>query len=310
MKQILVSGVVNYPTLEHGYDLTSIAKGAIGAFKLNDTVDLLNGSAPADKNFQIVLGRGANVAPFIIPEVDVKTLSVVKMIPSAGNEFGVSIACPGHTTPVNTPTSYTFVLIKRGTVFNERNKWTFDVTVAPNKTITAANMAFEFNKIINAEIENIGLTSAYTEAGGLVTLKSTTNDFDIQFVSGFTNTLSEITGSTALSSNKIKHLVPAVGDKAYVEDLVQRCIAGKGIKYLGDDGKEIYPGYPEAIADVNYVVYTLRFAVPRASAKQRDEVVYQTVHIAVPVTVENATSKWDVILGLTAPAAAANLDED
>ena len=83
--------------------------------------------------------------------------------------------------------------------------------------------------------------------------------------------------------------------------MASRCAAGKGFNYTGEDGKEIYPGYPEVVSEDQYVLYTLRFAVPRASAKQRDEVVYQIVHIAVPVGAAAITT-LDTIFGLSAAA--------
>ena len=311
MKQILVGGNVDYPTTPtNGYDLTSLTKGAIAAFKLNDTVDLIDGTAPIDKNFQLVLGRGSNVAPFIIPEIDVKSLSVVKSTYSAGNPFSAAFVCPGHTTAVDTPTSYTFVLIKRGTVFNERNKWTFDVTVAPKKTMTAKDMCKNFYNIIDAEIENIGLTNVYKNDDGTLTITSATNDFDIQFVNSLNISLTEISGTTSISAGKIKHYSPAINDKAYVKDLVQRCVAGKGIKYLGEDGKEIYPGYPESVDADSYVIYTLRFAVPRVAAKQRDEVVYQTVHLAIPTAKTAVIGKWDIMFGLASPVASTSVEDE
>ena len=51
----------------------------------------------------------------------------------------------------------------------------------------------------------------------------------------------------------------------------------------------------------SYVLYTLRFAVPRVAAKQRDEVVYQIVHLAVPVG-SASIATLDVILGLAEPS--------
>ena len=89
---------------------------------------------------------------------------------------------------------------------------------------------------------------------------------------------------------------PAIGDKAYVEDLASRCAAGKGFTDVYADGDSIYPGYPEAVENTTYNIYTLRFAVGRDSAKTRDERVSQIVHIAVPVGATSA-STIDTVLG-------------
>ena len=60
----------------------------------------------------------------------------------------------------------------------------------------------------------------------------------------------------------------------------------------------MYPGYPEAVADTTYTLYTLRFKVGRSAAKQRDEQVYQIVHIAVPSDASDLISSLDTILGV------------
>ena len=46
-------------------------------------------------------------------------------------------------------------------------------------------------------------------------------------------------------------------------------------------------------------MYTLRFAVPRVGAKQRDEVVWQTVHLVMPSDATQATT-IEYVLGVTA----------
>ena len=106
----------------------------------------------------------------------------------------------------------------------------------------------------------------------------------------------------------VTHGKKAVCDKAYIQDLASRCAAGKGFNYAADDGKELYPDYPEVVADDQYVLYSLRFAVPRVASKQRDEVVYQLVHIAVPVG-SDAITTLDTIFGLSAAAVAASETE-
>ena len=50
-------------------------------------------------------------------------------------------------------------------------------------------------------------------------------------------------------------------------------------------------------------MYTLRFKVGRSAAKQRDEQVYQIVHIAVPSSATTLIGNIDTILGVgTTPA--------
>ena len=85
--------------------------------------------------------------------------------------------------------------------------------------------------------------------------------------------------------------------------MASRCAAGKGFNYTAEDAHEMYPGYPEAVADTTYTLYTLRFKVGRSAAKQRDEQVYQIVHIAVPSSATTLIGNIDTILGVgTTPA--------
>ena len=87
----------------------------------------------------------------------------------------------------------------------------------------------------------------------------------------------------------------ADSDVAYIKDLASQCAAGKGFDYVEGDGKEIYPGYPEALDGTTYNIYTLRFQVGRKSAKTRDEKVWQLVHIAVPTDATCKSSLEDIL---------------
>ena len=58
-----------------------------------------------------------------------------------------------------------------------------------------------------------------------------------------------------------------------------------------DVGKNFakHPGYPEAVADGYYAMYTLRFANKRAASSQVSDNVYQLLHVVFPVeTVESS----------------------
>ena len=77
MKQLLI---VSNSTLNGGAakptDLSGMAKGAIGFFQLDKLSAWLD-AAPTN-NFGIALGGGSDALPFIIPEVDIKSLQVQK----------------------------------------------------------------------------------------------------------------------------------------------------------------------------------------------------------------------------------------
>ena len=284
MKQLLISQKKAYATsTAKSTDLTTVPEGTVAMFDLK-TGNLLTNAAKATGNFSIVVGRGTDKMPFMFPEVDLKTLEVTKATYADGAVFTAKITVP---TPEK-GNHYTVVVTKKGTVFNERNNWTF-TTVAT--TTTAADVAKKIAAQINGNKYQIGVSASYN--GGAITITALEKGKDY-----------EVLGADALlgvAPTEVTNGKKAVCDKAYIQDLASRCAAGKGFNYAADDGKDIYPGYPEVVDESQYVLYTLRFAVPRVSAKQRDEVVYQIVYLAVPVG-SASIATLDVILGLAEPS--------
>ena len=159
-------------------------------------------------------------------------------------------------------------------------------------TTTAADVAKKIVSQINGNKYNLGVEASNTGGAITITALEAGKDFEVLGADELSN----------VAPTEVTHGKKAELDKADIQDLASRCAAGKGFNYTGDDGKEIYPGYPEVVDEEQYTLYTLRFAVPRVSAKQRDEVVYQTVHIAVPVGA-TAITTLDTIFGLSAAAA-------
>ena len=285
MKQLFICKKNAYATSNaKATDLTTVPEGTIALFSLKDGTLL---TAAPTSNFSIVVGRATGKMPLMFPEVDVKSLQVTKASYEAAKTFTAKITVP---TPEK-GSHYTVVVIKKGTVFNERSNWTF-TTMATSTT--AADVAKQIVNQINGNKYNLGVEASNT--GGAITITALEAGKDF-----------EVLGADSLSGvvpTEVTHGKKAELDKADIQDLASRCAAGKGFNYTGEDGKEIYPGYPEVVSEDQYTLYTLRFAVPRVSAKQRDEVVYQIVHIALPVGAEAITT-LDTIFGLSAAAAAA-----
>lgn len=282
MKQLFICKKTAYATsTAKATDLTTVPEGTIALFSLKDGTLL---TAAPTSNFSIVVGRVTGKMPLMFPEVDVKSLQVTKASYEAAKKFTAKITIP---TPEK-GSHYTVVVVKRGTVFNERSNWTF-TTMAT--TTTAADVAKQIVSQINGNKYNLGVEASNT--GGAITITALEAGKDFEVLGA--DSLSDV------SPTEVTHGKKAELDKADVQDLASRCAAGKGFNYTGEDGKEIYPGYPEVVSEDQYTLYTLRFAVPRVSAKQRDEVVYQTVHIAVPVGAAAITT-LDTVLGLSAAA--------
>ena len=272
MKQLLI--VKSSAALNGGAaapkDLSGMTEGAIGFFALNDYTAWL--SAAATTNFGIALGGGSNKPAFVIPEVDVNTLQVTKSVYAAGTPYAASITIPSGTGGKN----YTLVLVKLGTGINgERNKWTQSVHVPVGQTMSAADIAKKLRDGFQAMVDagSIDVTVGGTNAA--VTITGEVGD-------GWKLVPSDdLYGTTVTETTKG---VKTVGDKAYVQDLARQCAAGKGFTNTDLESQHIYPGYPEAVEDVHYTIFNLRFATKRDSSHQRDEQVWQYVHIAVPET--------------------------
>lgn len=258
-------------------DLTTVPEGTVALFSLSDGSLL---SAAPTSNFSIVVGRKSGKMPLMFPEVDVKTLAVTKASYQAGKTFTAKITVPTPTKGEH----YTVVVVKRGTVFNERSNWTF-TTMATSTT--AADVAKQITAQINGNKYRLGVSATYT--GGAITITATEEGKDYEVMGA--------DGLMGVAPTDVTHGQKAELDKADIQDLASRCAAGKGFNDVYQDGDSIYPGYPEVVDEDQYVLYTLRFAIPRAYSKQRDEVVYQLVHLAVPVG-SGAISTLDTIFGL------------
>lgn len=280
MKQLFICQKKAYATEVAKFtDLTTVPEGTVALFSLADGSLL---SAAPTTNFSIVVGRKPGKMPLMFPEVDVKTLQVTKATYEAGKTFTAKITVP---TPEK-GTHYTVVVTKKGTVFNERNNWTF-TTLAT--TTTAADVAKQITAQINGNKYQLGVSATYN--GGAITITATEAGKDYEVLGA--------DGLMGVAPTDVTHGKKAELDKADIQDLASRCAAGKGFNLAADDGKDIYPGYPEVVDEDQYVLYTLRFAVPRVASKQRDEVVYQLVHLAVPVG-SAAITTLDTIFGTSA----------
>lgn len=267
MKQLIIGKNVDYAGSAKGFDLTTVPEGAIAIFTPSDggivSLPIANSRVGS---VAIACGRGDNKMPIYIPDVDVKTLTVTKSEYQAGKKFTATITVPTTEKGME----YTVIIAKVGTVFNERNKWSFDALA---KSDVAADVAKEIEKKINANKENLGVTAEATGGNIVITATEAGPDYEVIGAEGL----------MGIAPTSVTHGVKAILDKAFVQDLASRCAAGKGFNDTYSDGDSIYPGYPEVIDADQYVMWTLRFAVPRLAAKQRDEVVYQRVHIVVPV---------------------------
>lgn len=271
MKQLLI---VNSSTTVNdkapaAYD--TLAAGEIAFFQvLNGVSTQMSAGDIANGNFGIALGRPNGQVPFMIPEVDVKTLTYTKAAYDAGKAFKRKFTFP---TPV-VGTEYTILFVKKGTVPHERNTWHCSIVAG---TATASTEAAAFKAVIEDRLGDKFTVSVAT-AAITITGKNVGEQWDAKLLDG-------LAGVSFAGSTDFVDAAPAVGDAAYVKELASKCAAGKGFTDTYEDGATTIPGYPEAVEPSGqYTIFTLRFAVPRVAAKTRDEVVNQVVHIACTST--------------------------
>ena len=287
MKQLILGKNKAYASAAKSTDLTSVAEGAIAMFKLSDGSLI---TSKVDSDFSLVLGRKTNVTPFIIPEVNFKTLTVEKATNQPAKTFTAKMTIANAVAGKN----YTIIVVKKGVIRHERNTWT---ATCMAKSATVTDVAADLVKQFNGSSETSGITAS--NSGGVITFTASVAGTDFDIVGA-----DELTG---VKPTAVTNGIPGILDKGYVMDLASRCAAGKGFNYTAQDASEIYPGYPEEVEDTTYTMYTLRFAVPRVAAKQRDEVVYQIVHIVVPSAATVVTT-LDTIFGLNSPSSASVTD--
>lgn len=280
MKQLLI--VNSAKALDAGLtshdvqDLTGLEAGAITFFELGSDTAL---SAAPTKNFAIALGKKTvSKVPFIIPEVDIETLTVTETLPAQGVKFQVVFNAPSATAGKE----YTLIFVKRGTVPNERSKFTVSVVA---KTTSASDLATLIANAVNSKANPMFNMIASTSTAQ-VTIQC--NNVGEQWT---------VVGADELASTSltITNAEPEIGGKAFVSELASQCAAGKGFNYTAENASELYPGYPEAVEDLvpnnvsgssttGYSIFNLHFATKRDFGKQLDERIWQNVHIAVPVT--------------------------
>lgn len=279
-----------YIVSSRGTAITGLAKGAYALVPAGSDAPASTATKLTSK-FAIYVGGGENVVPYCHPEVDINTLTVQKSLPVTGVAKKVTLTIPS----TEKDKVYNFTIIKKGTVFNERSNWSFSTTASG--TSDATKVAEAFVKYVNANKGEHKVTASNSNA--VITLQGSVGyDF-------------EVTADFATPSKPSPEYAEAVNDSAALKQLASMCAAGKGMNYLAEDGKELYPNYLADIEDgKSYVLYTLRFAVGRDAAKQRDERVWQVVHIAVESTKSTVISALDIELGITQAAATNTVEED
>lgn len=277
MKRLIV--VDKIPALNGGAakpsNLTGMANGSIGLYELG--ADAWLAVAPT-KDFAIVAGRGATSAPIIVPEVDFKSLKIVKAPYAAGTPLKkeITLVTPadaaGVTINGNVYFDYTVIVSMAGVTLNERSNYTFSGRF--NKTVLPKDVAA---KIV------AHYTQQFAEAGIGITVTNVSEK--ITFTANSTDVIFNLTVADSISSLAVTttDAVASSGTPAQIRNLARKCAADSGFEYT--DEEEIYKGYPINVSDDNtYDLFTLSYAnAKHPSARTHEDTVNQVIHIAVPV---------------------------
>lgn len=259
MKQLLILNAAAYPLNLDANDVTKIPGGQVAVMQNGSIVTSLDSFKAG--NFTMLYHRSTDtqVKNF---DVDYNSLTIAKSLSQKAEAKKMTVTVP----TIVAKETYGFTIVKKGKTFNERVNYSYSeyakADAKQNDVVSA------LVKVVNANTENTGVKA--TASNNIITLENTVGE-DFNVVSELCSVVST------------QDFAPAVLDAAYVKDLAQRCVGGKGVQYLAEDGKELYPGYPEDVADGYYLMYTLRFANKRAASSQVSDNVYQTIHIVVPV---------------------------
>lgn len=270
MKQLLIvkSGTKLNKKADGSTNISNPADLPVGGIAINKLYgDGALLSSAAAGNFTIALGRPNGQRAFVIPEVDFNSLTVTKATFSAGVAMVAQVTVNQSTEDVG------FVIVKKDVVPHQRNSWSF---LVPGTDVAATDAAtLETNAKNRINVMGLPFTVSRSANSAIITITCTEVGAMYTIVGIGDVTVNTSTGSAHPAE-------PAIGDKKYIQNLASQCAAGKGFEHTAPEGREFIPGYPEEVEDKDYWVYTLRFAVHRDSAKTRDEVVSQLVHIAIP----------------------------
>lgn len=247
--------------------VNNVAPGqvAIATMDTDGKLVAVTGSSSVDKfkqTFYLIIGREKELGGNISVPCSTNHLTITKTQLSEAVSYEGSVTIPEPTVDGH----YTIILVKKGLKFNERNRWTATIPVKVGDSAEA--IAAKLAKYFEANANNLNIT--VTIEGAAITINSADN---LTMVAADDLMGVEITETPASKGV----------DKAWIEDLANKCAADAGYLYTYQD-LDVNPGYPfnfKQFTEANiegFELLTLRFAVPRDN-KTRDEVVHQVVHL-------------------------------
>lgn len=225
-----------------------------------------------NKSINFILENKHGDCESVIP-ISSENFSYVKSEYSPATSFSATFNLP---STINVGT-YSFIIVRKGAKFNERNKWTVSVYVK-DTSMTTKDLVEKFVEQFVQYKDKLGM--AVTPAG--TTALRFTGPQGIDF---------EIKGADELMGIKydedsFTNGIPAINDAAYIKDLADKAAADRGYEYTYQEANELM--YPNRSLnelqqlDPNnkgFTVYTLKFAEKRET-KTTDTAINQIVQIA------------------------------
>lgn len=268
-------------------DLSGMADGSIGFYECDAATWL---AVAPKKDFAIVAGRGADNAAIVMPEVNLKTLKIVKAAYTAGTKLKkqFTLVSPSDDLGVRIDNrlffDYTVIVSVAGTKLNERVNYVYSERFP--KTVVS-KIATKIGKHFSNQFAEAGVDIKVTVTAEKVSFEASKDD------SIFNVTLTDALAPLAITTTAA---VAACGTPEQILSLAKACAADAGYQYHED--KDIYPGY---LADVNkgatYDLYTLSYSnVLHPAAHVMEESVNQVIHIAVPVGATSAEGIGKVLV--------------
>lgn len=294
MKQLILVGVgalATAPaTLSAMSSANKLAAGLLAFYDSTGNIITTANAKNVNKRTYISLFVGATEATELMQSVamvDIKTLSYVKSAYVAGSYFAANVTIP---VPVE-GRDYTIVLAKKGTQWNERNKWS--ATVRATAGMTAPVIAASLASQIKAKGLSVGITA--TANAAKVDVSSTVMGDAWKLLPS-----DDLFGVAVISASIGKM---AINDKAYIKDLYRQCIGDRGI--YGTDISGLILHKEPVLDSETYVLYTLSFYNSRINKTTKGDDVRQVVHIAVPNAAATITAIDTILTALTTDVVAA-----
>lgn len=291
MRNFLLAG--NVAAIAASTTIDKAPAGALGFYYMNNGVPTVDTTGKLITGYgQIVMGRASkDGGPIIIPFYN-KDFSYSKSTYSAAKTFTAEFTVPEPVIMCD----HTVIFTKKGIQFNERSNWTASIHVFKD-TETAGQVAAKIANYVNNNTATLGLTATVSTATVTVTATEPAVDYEITMADALSGTVIHTT------SGEI-----GIADAEAIKKMANMAAADAGFEYTYmDDVHYLYPNYPlnpntgTNTTDAGYIVYTLRFAVPR-DVKTRDELVHQIVQIAIPIEADQIAAMDTILAGIKSVA--------